>query len=301
MTKRASIADHNHIGMPSVLDRELSDNTEDAFGHQQYADALKDLIESSSNEPPFSIGLLGPWGTGKSTIKEFYRRGLERDKSGPPGQRRSDRVHAITFNAWRFGGEQDLKRSLLREAFRQLGGDEAALRRELFEQVNKVVHKKRRFRDWFGEAFGQILGSAGVFMLIFLVTLIAFFLLVHFTGLKDQYTFIAIIVASVVAAGWLGKHVVDLRVRAPALYLPQTSVSFPATSAEEYETLLTEQIETFRKNDGAKCERLVIFVDDLARRIHGCRSLTVDFTRAWAGVRRFSAPGVEVVSVGVRG
>ena len=265
MTKRASIADHNHIGMPSVLDRELSDNTEDAFGHQQYADALKDLIESSSNEPPFSIGLLGPWGTGKSTIKEFYRRGLERDKSGPPGQRRSDRVHAITFNAWRFGGEQDLKRSLLREAFRQLGGDEAALRRELFEQVNKVVHKKRRFWDWFGEAFGQILGSAGVFMLIFLVTLIAFFLLVHFTGLKDQYTFIAIIAASVVAAGWLGKHVVDLRVRAPALYLPQTSVSFPATSAEEYEALLTEQIETFRKNDGAKCERLVIFVDDLDR------------------------------------
>ena len=41
--------------------------------------------------------------------------------------------------------------------------------------------------------------------------------------------------------------------------------------------------------------------DRLARRIHGCRSLTVDFTRAWAGVRRFSAPGVEVVSVGVRG
>ena len=39
----------------------------------------------------------------------------------------------------------------------------------------------------------------------------------------------------------------------------------------------------------------------IARRIHGCRSLTVDFTRAWAGVRRFSAPGVEVVSVGVRG
>ena len=265
MTKRASIADHNHIGMPSVLDRELSDNTEDAFGHQQYADALKDLIESSSNEPPFSIGLLGPWGTGKSTIKEFYRRGLERDKSGPPGQRRSDRVHAITFNAWRFGGEQDLKRSLLREAFRQLGGGEAALRREPFEQVNKVVHKKRRFWDWFGEAFGQILGSAGVFILIFLVTLIAFFLLVHFTGLKDQYTFIAIIAASVVAAGWLGKHVVDLRVRAPALYLPQTSVSFPATSAEEYEALLTEQIETFRKNDGAKCERLVIFVDDLDR------------------------------------
>ena len=174
-------------------------------------------------------------------------------------------MRVITFNAWRFGGEQDLKRSLLREAFRQLGGDEAALRSALFEQVNKVVHKKRSFRDWFGEAFGQILGSAGVLVLLFLITLIAFFLLVILTGVTDQYTLVAIIVASVVAAGWLGKHVVDLRVRSPALHLPQTSISFPATSAEEYETLLTEQIDTFRTNDGPKCERIVIFVDDLDR------------------------------------
>ena len=51
--------------------------------------------------------------------------------------------------------------------------------------------------------------------------------------------------------------------------------------------------------------RLVLSINkgqvELARRIHGCRSLTVDFTRAWAGVRRFSAPGVEVVSVGGSG
>ena len=170
MTKRASIANDKNNGMPSLLDRELRDKAKDAFGHQQYADALRDLIESPSNEPPFSIGLLGPWGTGKSTIKEFYRRGLEADKSGSRGQRRPDRVRAITFNAWRFGGEQDLKRSLLREAFRQLGGDEAALRSELFEQVNKVVHKKRPLRDWAGEAFGQISGSAVLFLLILLVS-----------------------------------------------------------------------------------------------------------------------------------
>lgn len=265
MTKRASHVDKNRIGMPSVLDRELTDNINDAFGHQQYADALMDLIESSSNRTPFSIGLLGPWGTGKSTIKEFYRSGLEDDKSGPPGQRRSDRFRMITFNAWRFGGEQHLKRSLLREAFRQLGGDEAALRRALFEQVNKVVHKKRPFGDWFGEAFGQILGSAGVFVLLFLITLLASSLLILYAGVTDQSTLIATIVASVIAAGWLGKHVVNLRVRAPTLYLPQTSISFPATSAEEYETLLTEQIKKFRKYDGSRCERLVIFVDDLDR------------------------------------
>ena len=39
----------------------------------------------------------------------------------------------------------------------------------------------------------------------------------------------------------------------------------------------------------------------LARPIHGGRSLSVDFMRAWVGVRRLAAPGFEVGSVGVWG
>ena len=39
----------------------------------------------------------------------------------------------------------------------------------------------------------------------------------------------------------------------------------------------------------------------LTRPIHGGRSLSVDFKRAWVGVRRLAAPGFEVGSVGVWG
>ena len=41
--------------------------------------------------------------------------------------------------------------------------------------------------------------------------------------------------------------------------------------------------------------------EELARPIHGGRSLSVDFMRAWVGVRRLAAPGFEVGSVGVWG
>ena len=58
--------------MPWLLDRELSSITADAFGHRHFAKALENLIESPTLEPPYSIGLLGKWGTGKSTIKELY-------------------------------------------------------------------------------------------------------------------------------------------------------------------------------------------------------------------------------------
>lgn len=251
--------------MPSILDKELEDRSADAFGHQDFADALKDLIEAPTNRPPFSVGLLGAWGTGKSSIKALYRRDLESDKTETVGNRRSDHIHVITFNAWRFGGEQDLRRALLREAFRQLGGDEAKLRRALFEQVNKVTHEKLRFKDWFGESFGQLCGSAVLLLLLFLAAAVITAFLVWFTGLKNQQSGAWVALAAIGLTGWFAKNIVDLRVRSPARFLPQTSVSFPATSAEEYERLLTDQIAEFRQSVGRKCERLVVFVDDLDR------------------------------------
>lgn len=252
-------------GMPSILDRELDDRSGDAFGHQDFAIALRDLIEARTNKPPFSVGLLGPWGTGKSSIKALYRQDLTSDKTGTVGNRRADRIHVITFNAWRFGGEQDLKRSLLREAFRQLGGDEAALRRALFEQVNKVTQERRSFSEWFGEAFGQLIGSTTILLLLFAAAIFATWGYVRASGLKDQLPLSVVFMAATALTGWFAKTVVDLRVRSPALFLPQTSVSFPATSAEEYERLLTDQISEFRRGVGQKCERLVVFVDDLDR------------------------------------
>jgi predicted KAP-like P-loop ATPase len=65
--------------MPSLLDREVSSPARDAFGHRHYAEALRSLIESEVNTPPFSIGLLGGWGTGKTTIKGLYLEDLSED------------------------------------------------------------------------------------------------------------------------------------------------------------------------------------------------------------------------------
>ncbi|MFN0263956.1 P-loop NTPase fold protein [Tepidamorphus sp. 3E244] len=251
--------------MPSILDKELEDRRADAFGHQDYAEALRDLVEAPTNRPPFSVGLLGPWGTGKSSIKALYRRDLEDDKTESVGNRRIDHIHVITFNAWRFGGEQDLKRALLREAFKQLGGDENALRQRLFEQINKVTHERRSFLEWFGESFGQIIGSAVVLLLLFLAAAAITALFVWSTGMTGHQSVVWVTLAAIGLTGWFARNIVDLRVRSPARFLPQTSVSFPATSAEEYEHLLTEQINKFRKGAGRKCERLVVFVDDLDR------------------------------------
>ncbi|MBB3009920.1 P-loop NTPase fold protein [Cupriavidus alkaliphilus] len=126
--------------MPSSLDREISTDQQDAFGHRHYAHALKSLIESRTHETPFSIGLLGGWGTGKSSVKQLYTTALADDPSKDGGFTRYQRFHCITFNAWRFGGkDQDIKRALLRHVFLELGGEEENLRDKLFRQVSTTL------------------------------------------------------------------------------------------------------------------------------------------------------------------
>jgi DNA replication protein DnaC len=83
--------------MPSVLDREIADAKLDAFGHRHFALALRSLIESEDHPTPFSIGLLGGWGTGKSSIKEMYMAELRNDATKHQGARRLEMLIWFCF------------------------------------------------------------------------------------------------------------------------------------------------------------------------------------------------------------
>lgn len=110
------------------------------------------MIESDRHQTPFSIGLLGGWGTGKSSIKELYRADLASDAVKQDGRRRSERFHCITFNAWRFGGrDHDIKRALLRHVFLELGGEEDSLQDRLFRQISETTEQPKSWCAVTGE------------------------------------------------------------------------------------------------------------------------------------------------------
>lgn len=251
--------------MASVLDKEVSDLSNDAFGHQYFANALRNLIEGL-HRAPFSIGLLGSWGTGKSTIKELYLASLASDSNDPKGKRRRNRFHPITFNAWRYGGDEDIKRALLRHVFLQLGGDDAELRRNLYQQVTDSAQSKRGMGEWLKEAVLQNVASVVLFVGLLAVTMGIIWAASYSLGLSDQWGLTLVLSVGAVVAAFLGKYVVDIRLKSPTLFNNQTVISFPATSAEEYERLLVDQIKEFRAGrEGRSCERLIVFVDDLDR------------------------------------
>lgn len=83
----------------SLFEKEYDENL-DSFHHKAYAETLVKLIES--NEPPLSIGLFGPWGTGKSTILNIVN-SLIKNKD----------FLCVYFNAWKYAGDSFRRQFLL--------------------------------------------------------------------------------------------------------------------------------------------------------------------------------------------
>jgi len=251
--------------MPSILDREITAKADDAFGHQDFASALQSLIEAEHNHPPYSIGLLGSWGTGKSTIKALYLENLKDDATiTSHGKKRNECIKAITFNAWRFGGSSDIKRALLRHVFLGLGGSDQTLKDEIYNQIKSDFLKPRTWKDIWFEVYEK-----GVWNLIpvaiFLVILCLMLWITKSLLGIDSPTAIGIISLALSLAGTFAvKYLGDIGTFLIPRYSRATRIEMPKTSAEEYEELLVNQIAKFKKNRKS-FKRLVIFVDDLDR------------------------------------
>lgn len=257
--------------MPAILDREISGADQDAFGHRHFAEGLQSLIESEELAPPFSIGLLGGWGTGKSSIKELYTNHLKNDASKQGGRLRKDRFHCITFNAWRFGGhDQDIKRALLRHVFLELGGKEDHLHDKLFRQVSETTQKAK---GWFEITLETLKAWAlPVPALMAAMALLVGICWLTLIGLNVQSEFLKSVV--VLCVTWAYTYLLkNVKPPAVASSTPITRVELPNTTSEQYEDLLLDQIRSYKSGtckslegrSGKTCERLMVFVDDLDR------------------------------------
>lgn len=257
--------------MPATLDREISGADQDAFGHRHFAEGLQSLIESEQLTPPFSVGLLGGWGTGKSSIKELYTRDLTDDAVKRDGKLRKERYHCITFNAWRFGGrDQDIKRALLRHVFLELGGKEDHLYNKLFRQSSETTqHPKGWFQVTLETLRAWALPIPALVVAIALLFVICYLVLIGFNIQSDMLKSVVFLCVTG-AYTYLLKHIKPPEV-APST--PITRIELPNTTSEQYEDLLLEQIRHYKSGKcksldgrtGKPCERLVVFVDDLDR------------------------------------
>lgn len=289
--------------MPAMLDREISKPEHDAFGHRHYAQALKSLIESDSNATPFSIGVLGGWGTGKSSIKELYVADLHDDTTKHDGLTRDQRIRCITFNAWRFGGkDQDIKRALLRHVFLELGGTEENLQDKLFRQISETVSTEKSYWTYTKETLKSWAIPLPAVAIALSLILVTSWLAMTIFGVQGSYARSAILAIMTAAVAYILKHL------KPAAHpnASITKVTLPTTTVEQYEDMLLAQIRKFKRGDckskdgrsGKSCKRLVVFVDDLDRLSSEEMVLGLDGVRTFMEIPKSSLPeGIGLVFV----
>ena len=251
--------------MPSLLDRELSSVKHDAFGHRHLARALESLIENPINEPPYSIGLLGGWGTGKSSIQSLYLTSLADDCAKDANRKtRRDKIHPVVFNAWRFGGD-NIKRALLKEVYLSVGGKPEQLEAQLFREIQESRIERKSSED-----LRRDICNTGRDILQIAVAIYSLKYMLDFISARVPLTSpLGATLATIIigAITCIERFVFDPKRFIIPRYANITSIEPKSESSEQYEDLLVRQLKDFKRTHqkGKSVERIVVFVDDLDR------------------------------------
>lgn len=88
-----------------LADEPIPSSADDILGRKPFADALAQAILAHQDKTPLVIGLLGPWGTGKSSIIQMTKEAIEAKRQG---QREEDQPIVIHFNPWMVADQNTL-------------------------------------------------------------------------------------------------------------------------------------------------------------------------------------------------
>jgi len=92
----------------------------DALGFEPYTNSLSELI-TEKGITPFTIGIFGSWGTGKTSLMLMLKKKLESQAN----------VRTVWFNAWKFDDEKQIWAALIQAVLNQLAvtlGESAKLK-----------------------------------------------------------------------------------------------------------------------------------------------------------------------------
>jgi len=128
--------------------------TSDPLAIRRDVETFAALLASKSLEPPLSIGLFGPWGSGKTTFLKRLRRVVQRRAedakasiaAAQPTPYVSEVVH-VDFNAWHFAEDaltSSLVDTILRALSEHIKDDKLIAGKELRQQKIEALETTRR-------------------------------------------------------------------------------------------------------------------------------------------------------------
>jgi hypothetical protein len=117
------------------MDELIADNpeTEDRLGFAPMAEILVNVIRATP--PPFTIGIFGAWGSGKTTLMNLVCSGLK-----------AQGTKAVWFNAWKYDGKEVIWNALMQAIFYDMKSDpDMAKRGDFLARVKETAGRLALF------------------------------------------------------------------------------------------------------------------------------------------------------------
>lgn len=250
MSKKANAPDPLPLTEADLIsNRALQDSDADDFGYSAIAGRVAETILVL--QPPLTVGLFGPWGSGKTSMYELLRREL---------RTKERKAKLVYYDASTYGGEA-LKRNFISHIAGELGygaDKHPEFHRGLYES-------KRRTELDFKAVKETLRPTALLFIGLYLGFLFLFCVLAGLTSVGTDENFFGQVGKSLpqliapTAIGGLVIAVASLLLKGASFDAEQSQ---PA-SDEAFARCFQDLVERGRK-DG-KFKRLVVFVDELDR------------------------------------
>ena len=232
-----------------IPNRALNKDDEDAFGYAAIAGRVADTLLVL--EPPLTLGLFGPWGSGKSSMFELLRRELKN---------RKPKTRLVYYDASTYGGEA-LQRNFISHVAGELGYDT-----ETYPDFHTGLYERTRRTDLDFAVVKKVWRpTLRLFAGAYLAFLFVFALLAGLTSVATNEDFVGEIarnlprlIAPTAVAG-LVVAVANLLLKGATVETEQSQPASDEAFAKTFQRLVERGVKD------ARFERLVVFVDELDR------------------------------------
>ena len=124
-------------------DRPISGASGDRLRRSRFARQLAIVLSNWRQHDSLVVGLFGPWGSGKTSIKNMVLEALQEASSAP---------HVIEFNPWQWAGHEQLTAAFFREIQKEIGQKDGS------KEAQKVAKLMKSYGGFLG-ATSAVLGA----------------------------------------------------------------------------------------------------------------------------------------------
>ncbi|MBE1556865.1 KAP family P-loop NTPase fold protein [Sporosarcina limicola] len=111
----------------------------DKLGFEAKAKEIATFINSFPSHLPYSIGIRGPWGSGKSTMLNFIEQSLSKENCS-----------VIRFNPWMVTDRDSLINNLFEEIYYEIDGGYTNTKQKFAEYAQKIIPSATKIATYFG-------------------------------------------------------------------------------------------------------------------------------------------------------